>query len=80
MEPNKKEVMNMGLLKMHEKAAKKMKWHHFGLLKLSVFFWTLFLITVWSGFRNLVLGFEWYWYLIIAVILMIPLMKKYCSK
>jgi len=70
----------MGLLKMHEKAAKKMKWYHFKLLKLCVFFWTLFLITVWPWFRNIVLGVKWYWYLIIAVILMIPLVKKFGLK
>jgi hypothetical protein len=34
---------------------------------------------VWPGFRNLVFSFAWYWYLIIAVILMIPLLKKMCK-
>jgi hypothetical protein len=70
----------MKFFKMHEKAVKKMKWHHFSLLKLSMFFFTLFLVTVWPGFRNLVLGFEWYWYLIISLILAIPIIKKFCPK
>lgn len=58
------------------KTVKKMKWYDISLVKLTVFFATLFLITAWAGFRNLVLGFEWYWYLIIMIILMIPLLKK----
>jgi len=66
----------MNLITWLEKIIKKMKWYDISLVKLSVFFATLFLITVWSGFRNLVLGFEWYWYLIISIILMIPLLKR----
>ena len=58
------------------KNVKKMKWYDISFVKLTVFFMTLFLITAWAGFRNFVLGFEWYWYLIIAIILMIPLFKK----
>jgi len=55
---------------------KKMKWYDISLVKLTVFFTTLFLITAWTGFRNLVLEFEWYWYLLLAIILMMPLLKK----
>lgn len=64
------------LINLVEKMTKKMKWYDFPLLKLSVFFMTLFLITVWPGFRALVLSFKWHWYLIISIILMIPLLKK----
>ncbi len=66
----------MCLTKQFEKMTKKMKWYDISLVKLTVFFATLFLITVWSGFRNFVLGVEWYWYLAITVVLMIPLFKK----
>jgi len=66
----------MILDKIVKKLSKKIKWYDFSLLKLTVFFFTLFLISVWSGFRNLVLSISWYWYLIIAVILAIPLFKK----
>ena len=55
---------------------KKMKWFDFSLLKLSVFFFTLFLITLWPSFRNFVLGIDWYWYLILSIVLAIPLWKK----
>lgn len=66
----------MRLIKWFEKVVKKMKWYDISLVKLSVFFGTLFLITVWPAFRNLVLGIAWYWYLIIMIIFMIPLLKK----
>ena len=66
----------MSLAKLAGKFVKKAKWYDFSLLKLDVFFCTLFLITAWPGFRNFVLGFAWYWYLIIAIIFAIPLLKK----
>jgi len=69
----------MCLGKMLKRFMKNVKWYDFSLLKLCVFFFTLFLVTVWPGFRNLVFSFAWYWYLIIAVILMIPLLKKMCK-
>ncbi|MFC1691600.1 hypothetical protein ACFL0W_05465 [Nanoarchaeota archaeon] len=62
--------------KWMEKTVKKMKWYDISLTKLSVFFATLMLITVWPGFRNLVLSIAWYWYLIAMIIVMIPLIKK----
>ena len=66
----------MGLFKWFNSRVKKMKWYDVSVLKLCVFFFTLFLITAWRGFRNLVLGYEWYLYLAVAVILMLPLLKK----
>jgi len=56
---------------------KLMKLWDYSLLKLSVFFATLFLVTVWPGFRNLVMGIAWYWYLIAMIICTIPLLKKF---
>ena len=66
----------MCLTKITERFQKKMRWYDISLLKWVVFFFTLFLITVWQGFQNFVLGIEWYWYLIVFVLLIIPLMKK----
>jgi len=66
----------MSLTVWLDKTVKKMKWYDISLVKLTVFFVTLFLVTAWAGFRNLVLGFAWYWYLVVAIILMIPLFKK----
>ncbi|MDD3263291.1 MAG: hypothetical protein PHT94_00160 [Candidatus Nanoarchaeia archaeon] len=51
-----------------------------GLTKLSVFFATLFLISVWSSFRNFVVKIHWIWFLVIALLLaikpMITVFKK----
>lgn len=61
---------------MTKKMAKTMKWYDISLLKLSVFFATLFLVTAFEGFRNLVLGIEWYWYLALMIVAALPLLKK----
>jgi len=61
------------------KDVKKMKWYDISLIKLTVVFSTLFVITAWAGFRNVVLSVAWYWYLIIAIVLMIPIFKKMFS-
>jgi uncharacterized membrane protein len=66
----------MELTKWIDNNVKEIKWYDMLLVKSYVFFITLFLITAWEGFRNFVLGFEGYWYLIIGIILMIPLNKK----
>ncbi|MBR9676546.1 hypothetical protein GOV04_00200 [Candidatus Woesearchaeota archaeon] len=66
----------MNLFVLVEDFAKKMKWYDFSLLKSSVFFFTLFLVVAWTGFRNFVLLIDWYWYLILWVLLSVPLLKK----
>ena len=66
----------MGLIKMLEGLIKKMKWYDISLTKLSVFFATLALITVWPAFHDLVLRFDWYWYLILMIVVAIPVIKK----
>jgi len=66
----------MGLIKWGERLIKKMKWYDISLIKLSTFFATLFLITVWPAFQKLVLGIEWYWYLILSIIFAISALKK----
>ena len=68
----------MKILKQIEKNIKKLKWYDLSILKLDVVFFTFFVLAVWPAFRNLVLGIEWYWYLAIAIILAIPLLKKLC--
>ena len=70
----------MCLTKLVSNYAKNLKWYDVSLLKLCVLFFTLFLVTVWPGFRDLVMSFAWYWYLIIAIILAIPILKKLFSK
>ena len=70
----------MNLFKRVERLAKKMKWYDISLLKGTVFFFTLFLVTVWTEFRNAVLEVHWTWHLLFSLILMIPLLKKMFSK
>jgi uncharacterized membrane protein len=66
----------MSLTGKLDEIVKNMRWYYISLVKRTVFFATLFLISVWEGFRNIVLSAQWYWYLIITIILMIPLCKK----
>ncbi len=68
--------MPMCFEKLAKNFSKNLKWYDLSLLKLCVFFFTLFLVAVWPAFRNLVLSIAWYWFLIIGVILAIPLLKK----
>ena len=70
----------MKLLKKVEKMAKKMKWYDFSMLKLSVLFFTLFLVTVWPSFRMIALSIDWYWHLILGILFAIPLWKKLFTK
>jgi len=66
----------MGLIKWGEGLVKKMKWHDISLIKLSTFLFALFLITAWPAFREFVMRFDWYMYLILSIVAAIPVMKK----
>ncbi len=68
------------MCKFMERFMKKAKWYDMSCLKLCVFFCTLFLITAWTGFRNLVLSVAWYWYATLAIIFAIPLLVKMYKK
>jgi len=37
-----------------------------------MFFATLFLVTAWSAFRELVMRFDWYVYLVLAIVFAVP--------
>jgi len=63
-------------MKLIEKYLKNLKWYDISFVKLAVIFFTLFVVTAWTGFRDLVLGFQWYWYLVLTVIFAIPALKK----
>ncbi len=70
----------MCIIKLAERLIKKMKWYDISLLKGAIFFFTLFLITVWPQFHDLVFRVDWYYYLIVGVLLAIPLWSKMFSK
>jgi hypothetical protein len=57
---------------------KKFKTSDIAFTKLSVFFVTLFLISVWNGFANWVIKTHWAWFLILGLLLAIkPLIKTF---
>ncbi len=66
----------MSLKKLITHFNEKMQWYDVPILKLTVFFATLFLLTAWPAFRELLLGIDWYWYLGLTLIMMFYLMKK----
>jgi len=70
----------MSLVKLIETFTHKMECYDVPLLKVTVFFATLFLITAWPAFSRFVLEIEWYWYLALTVICLFFLMKKMFGK
>ena len=66
----------MGLVKYLRKVVKALKWYDLSLIKGTVFFATLFLITVWPAFHGLVMRIDWYWYLLLTVVFGVPVMRK----
>jgi hypothetical protein len=67
----------MNIFKQWEKNIHKMHWYDIGLLKIYIFFFTLFLITIWPDFTAFVLTIDWYWYLIAAILVALPVIKKF---
>ncbi len=72
-------MKKMFIEKWVERLTKKAKWYDFSLIKASVFFFTLFLFSVWPDFRSVTLSIDWYIYLILFIIVSIPVMKKMLS-
>ncbi|MCK4670223.1 MAG: hypothetical protein KAT43_03390 [Nanoarchaeota archaeon] len=66
----------MGYFKWANSKIKKFKWHDISLTKLSVLFFALFLAKVWPA----ILGLDWYWYLILCIVVAIPVWMKLFKK
>lgn len=66
----------MDLFKFADRAIAKMKWYDISLLKLTMFFFTLFLLTAWPAFKDFFMEIEWYWYLLLSILFMAPILKK----
>lgn len=57
---------------------KNLKLLDVGMIKWSSILFTLFVVSVWSGFANWVINTPWYWFLIASLILAIrPIMKMF---
>ena len=63
-------------IKWMKKLVRKLEWCDIALIKGTVFFATLFLITVWPAFLELVMRLDWYWYLVLTIVFAIPVFKK----
>jgi len=66
----------MWFINWFDSKIRKMNWLDYALTKLSVFLFTLLLIRVWGNFRAFILGIEWYWFLILALVAAAPIFKK----
>jgi hypothetical protein len=66
----------MNILEKVNGSMKHLKWYDISLIKLSVLFATLCLVTLWPAFRVVVLSVAWYWYLVFTIIVALPVMKK----
>lgn len=70
----------MNLDKWSADFGKKAKWYDYSILKASVFFFTLFLITVWPDFNKLVFSIGYQWYLVITIVLVAYFARKMLMK
>ncbi|MBW2987663.1 hypothetical protein KY336_03885 [Candidatus Woesearchaeota archaeon] len=66
----------MGFISWCNKNIKKFKWGDMQLIKISAFFFALFLAKVWAD----ILYLQWYWYLLISVVAAILVMVKVFGK
>ncbi len=66
----------MSLTQWLDEQVKKLRWYDISLTKVAVFFATLTLVTVWPGFNNLVMSFDWYLYLVLMIAFSAPVIKK----
>jgi len=72
-------LVKMGIIEWAEGYVKKLKWYDIKLAQLAAIFATLTLITAWPAFLEAVQKLDWYWYLVLAVIFGIPLVKRIFS-
>lgn len=59
----------MGLIKIWEKAIKKIDWLDVALIKISTAALVLFVITIWPAAMDLVHSIHWGWFLAALIIL-----------
>ena len=66
----------MGLITWAESMMKKFKWYDMKLAQIAAIFMTLTLIAGWPAFLEAVLKVQWYWYLLLAFVFGVPLVKR----
>ncbi len=59
-----------------DKEIKKYHWYDISLIKLSTAAFVLMIAKLWPP----LLGLDWYWYLIIALVAALPPLSKMCNK
>jgi len=47
---------------------------------ISVIFFVLFLITAWPRFRSDAMSIQWYWYLVLTVVFLVPVYKRILTR
>jgi len=66
----------MSIDKWANSRLKKLKWYHISFIKISTAAFALMVAKLWPG----ILGLEWYWYLVIALVVAIPVYTKVFGK
>ena len=63
-------------IKWAEETMKRFKWYDVKLAQISTLFAVLTVITLWPAFLTAVQKVDWYWYLIVAILAGLPLIKR----
>jgi len=63
-------------IKWAEECMKRFKWYDVKLAQIITLFAVLTAITLWPKLLELIQKLDWYWYLIITLVLAIPLLKR----
>jgi hypothetical protein len=66
----------MTFIQWAESIVKKFKWYDIKLAQIAAIFATLALITSCPWFLEAVLKLDWYWYLLLATISGLPIVKR----
>ena len=66
----------MNIIKWAKKIVKKFKWYDVKLAQLTAIFAVLALITGCATCLEIVQKLDWYWYLVLAILTGIPLVKR----
>ena len=81
MVKRKKEVVKKkNCCKVWDEKVKRFGYCDISYIKFASIAFVLFLITIWTGLRNLLLGIHWAWYLALMLIFSIKPAMKFFKK